>query len=111
MNDKSYKMSKLKHQLLERKRLNKKNPCWKLNQEQREYITEVLHLEIRPVLYEIRTQSCNLVQGSNHILKDIDYKYRRGIKKKVCRLTKKDKDILDREKVKYKVLKEEILLR
>ncbi len=111
MNNKLYKMSKLKNQLLDKKRKNKSNPCWKLNHEQKNYVENTLGFRTTPVIYSITTRSFQNIRQQSSILKDIHYAFKRGVPRMVRKLSMDEKKVLDEHSVKYTPYKYVIHLR
>lgn len=111
MRFKQHQMSALKKQLLEKKRRGVKFLVWKLNKDQIEYITSVLHFRVEPYLYKIRTRSfSNIRLLEYNILKDLHYENKRGKQFDVRLLKDKDKYILTEYGVRYEPIKHKIYL-
>ncbi len=111
MKAKQYQLSCLKKQLREKKKNRVKVLEWKLTEEQKEYIENVLHLKVEPYLYRIRTRTFKNISKLNYsILKDIHYMKKRGKDFEVRRLSKKDKEILDEYGISYDPVRYKIYL-
>ena len=82
----AYENSKLKHQLLERKRRGYKELIWKLNPEQRRFIEQTLGFNVEPYLFNVKTRTFSRIRELDPLLKEIHYKNKRGIKNCVFRL-------------------------
>lgn len=106
----AYENSKLKYQLLEKKRKGVKEVIWKLNSQQKGFIEETLKFIVEPYLYKIRTKSFYNISDKDSLLKDIHYKNKRGVQECVFKLNSKQIELLDEFGVKYKPYKYKIKL-
>lgn len=106
----AYENSKLKHQLLEKKRNGVKEVIWKLNSQQKGFIEETLNFIVEPYLYKIRTRSFYNISDKDSLLKDIHYKNKRGVQECVFKLSSKERKLLDDFEVKYTPYKYKIKL-
>lgn len=97
----AYENSKLKYQLLDKKRRGVKEVIWKLAPGQVKFVEEKLGFEVVPYLYEIKTKTFYNVKELDRLLKDIHYSWKRGKKVIVIKLNFKQKKILDEYGVKY----------
>lgn len=110
MRKSAYDNSKLKYQLLEKKRKGVKEVIWKLNAEQKEFIEEYFKFPIEVYLYEVKTKTFYNVKALDKLLKDIHFCNKRGKTTVVFKLNEKQKQLLDEFKVKYKPYKYKIKL-
>lgn len=101
MKKSAYDNSKLKYQLLEKKRNGVKEVIWKLNPAQKNFIEESLGFVAEPYLYRIKTRKFYSIANLPTILKDIHYKNKRGISEVVLKLDSDDKRILNEFEVRY----------
>lgn len=110
MRKSAYDNSKLKYQLLEKKRKGVKEVIWKLNAEQKEFIEEYFKFPIEVYLYEVKTKTFYNVKALDKLLKDIHFCNKRGKTTVVFKLNEKQKQLLDEFRVKYKPYKYKIKL-
>lgn len=110
MKNKTYKQSKLKKQLREKKNNGIKVLIWKLTPEKKEFI-ESLGYYAEPYIYQINTRTfSNIRLIKSRLLKDLHYMNKRG-KRFECRILKKaEKEILDELGIKYRPIKYKIYL-
>ena len=110
MKKSAYENSKLKHQLLEKKRRGVKEVIWKLNHAQKKFIEECLKFPIEVYLYEVKTKPFYNVKQLDKLLKDIHFCNKRGKKIAVYKLSESQRNLLDEFGVKYKAYKYKIKL-
>ena len=110
MKKNAYENSRLKYELLEKKRQGVKELIRKLKPGQVEFIKERFGFQVEPYLYEIKTKQFFNVRNLPTILKDIHYKSKRGKKFVVFKLTDDEKIILDEFNIKYRPIKYKIKL-
>lgn len=102
MKNESYRNSKLKHELLARKRNGVREVIWKINDSQRDFIESKLGFYTEPYLYEVRTRKLSNVKNLAGVLKAIHYKKQKGKKVIVLKLTEQERKLLDKYEIKYK---------
>lgn len=101
MKKSAYENSKLKYQLLEKKRNGVKEVIWRLNSAQRNFIEESLNFVVEPYLYKVKTRRFYNISKLPSILKDIHYRNQRGVKECVLKLNSNEKKILNEFEVNY----------
>ena len=101
MKKKAYDNSKLKHQLLSKKRNGVKEVIWKLNSEQRKFVEETLNFSVEPYLYSVKTRAFYDVGNLDALLKEIHYKNKKGCRESVFKLNAKQKELLEKFGVRY----------
>lgn len=106
----AYENSKLKHQLLERKRRGYKELIWKLNPKQRKFIEQTLGFNVEPYLFNVKTRTFSRIRELDPLLKEIHFKNKRGIKNCVFRLNIKQRELLDEYGIKFTPYKYRIKL-
>ena len=72
MKKSQHDLSKLKHQLFQMRNAGKKNPIWKLGEEEVEYLVRV-GFAVLPKIYRINTRTFENVKNMNGLLKDVHY--------------------------------------
>lgn len=110
MKKSAYDNSKLKYQLLEKKRNGVKEVIWKLSSKQRNFIEESLHFAVEPYLYSIKTRRFHDITNLPPILRYIHYKNKEGKKECVLKLDSEDRKILKEFEVTYVPCKYKIKL-
>jgi len=110
MKKRAYESSKLKYQLLNKKRNGVKEVIWKLSPSQVEFIQRKFGFYIEPYLYEVKTRTFCNIKNLDTLLKDLHYKSKQGKKFTVIKLTRHQKDVLDTLGIKYKPYKYRIKL-
>lgn len=106
----AYENSRLKHQLLDKKRNGVKEVIWKLNPYQIGFIQETLGFEVVPHLYSVKTRAFHNISNLDALLKEIHYKNKRGIRECVFKLNSKQRQLLDEFGVKYAPYKYRVVL-
>lgn len=106
----AYENSRLKHQLLDKKRNGVREVIWKLNPYQIEFIENTLGFSAEPYLYTVKTRPFYNIRELDSLLKEIHYKNKRGIRECVFKLNPKQRKLLDEFGVKYAPCKYKIKL-
>ena len=106
----AYENSKMKQQLLEKKRNGVQELIWKLNPEQVEFIQRKFGFSVVPYLFEVNTRQFHNIRKLEKILKEIHFKNKQGKRRVVFKLNDKEKDVLDEFGVKYRPFKYKIKL-
>jgi len=101
MKKSAYENSKLKYQLLSKKRNGVKEVIWKLNLQQKKFIEETLEFSVEPYLYSVKTRTFHNISEMDAILKEIHYKNKKGTRECVFQLNSKQRKLLDEFEVKY----------
>ena len=110
MTNKQKQFSRIKCQLMQKKKDGNKDVICKLNQEQREYVTDTLGYRIIPWIYEISTTTIKIVSISEDImLRQIYTAQRRGQKKIYRKLKHREKKALDVYGISYRPFKYKII--
>lgn len=106
----AYENSRMKHQLLDKKRDGIREVIWKLNPQQVEIVERKLGFCVEPYLYEVNTRRFQNIRNLEKILKDIHFKNKQGKRRAVFKLTDHQKAVLDEFGVKYRPFKYKIKL-
>ena len=110
MKNRDYKQAQLKHQLFQMRNAKKKNPRWKLDPEQVEYIRNI-GFSVEAYLYRIKTKPIYDVKHQSGILKTIHYSFVQDHKRYIYKtLSKKEKAILLDKGIEFKPYKYEVYL-
>lgn len=96
-------------QLEIRKQKGKKEVIWRLNQEQIKAVQKCYRIE--EWLYSVSTRKSANLRGTAPLLKELHYRYKRGAKSVVMKLTENDKKILSECGIKYQPFKFKIYLK
>ena len=110
MKKSAYENSKLKYQLINKKRNGVKELIWKLTPNQVEFVEEKFGFEVKPYLYEVKTRTFYNVRNLDNILKDIHYSCKRSKKVIVLKLNSKEKKVLKEFRIGYRPYKHKIKL-
>lgn len=111
MKSKDYKQSKLKKQLIQKRKGGCKILKWKLSKEQVEEI-EKWGYRVDPYLYSIKTRTFfNVSKLNNTLLKDLHYMKKRGKDYEVRPLKREDREILEEYGIVFRPVKYIIYLR
>ena len=109
MKNQAYKLSELKFKVRSAQAEGKKQLVWKLNEEQADFLRNQGY-RVDDYLYWIETRIWNDVRHKPGVLKELHYLRKKGIKKKVRTLTKKERRLLEEYAVRFGVLKYRIIL-
>ena len=110
MTKKEYALKRLKDQLREKKNRGCKSLIWKLNKDQKEFVQN-LGFKVDPYLYEITTKTFyNIRSLKSTLLKDIHFLNKRGKQFEVRKLNKNEKQLLEENGIRYRVVKYKIYL-
>lgn len=110
MKKSAYENSKLKYQLLEKKRSGVKEVIWRLNPYQKEFIERTLGFFVEPFLYNVKTRPFCRIREIPSLLKEIHYKNKKGIRECVFKLNSDEIRLLDEFGVRYAPYKYRIKL-
>ena len=109
MKNQAYKNSQLKHKVYEAKRCGKKQLIWNISDSQAEFLRE-MGFRTEPFLYWVETRKWYTVQDKQGILKEIHFECKRGNRRLIKKLNRKDIKLLDDFSVHYGVFKYRIIL-
>ena len=106
MKNRDNDLSRIKHQLIERKKRGQKEVIWSLKKEQKYYIENVLHFQVKPQKYGITTKKLeNYSATKSHLLKEIHHAYKSGKREIVKELSEKQVEFLRERGYKVRVSK------
>ena len=109
MKNQAYKFSELKFKIRSAQADGKKQLVWKLSEEQAEFLRN-LGYRVEDYLYWIETKTWIDVRHKPGVLKELHYLRKKGVKKKIRTLSKKDRKLLEDHSVRFGVLKYRIIL-
>lgn len=106
MKDKNYRLVRMKYDLADKKKRGQKAVIWRLSREQREYIIEVLHYEVTPYLFKIRTRKLvNYNSCNSPLLKELHHARKRNKDYVIKKLSREQKRQLDDYGIQYQAEK------
>lgn len=105
MSDANNRMLKLRSQLEAERQKGNSEVIKRMTPEQAEFVSEVLHHEVHPYLYEIQTKRIKDISGAMWLLKEIHSAYKKGQKTLYKRLRAKEVDVLAQKDIKFRPVK------
>ena len=112
MNNRDYENSKLKHKLLEKKRLGCKSEIWALRPDQVKYVEEVLGFETIPYIFRISTKTMDSeFRNKSAIFKEIHQSKRNGNSRLFKKLNSREQKLLQEHGIFYTPVKYKIIIK